>query len=51
MYTVKSLKEKKNYIVFSYNKNSKICFSMHFGFNNQELGQYFKNSKKSFFFF
>ena len=37
MHTTKSLKDKKkNHIVFSYNKTSKnICFSMHFGFNNQ----------------
>jgi hypothetical protein len=26
---------KKKHIVFSYNKSSKICFSMHFGSNNQ----------------
>jgi len=25
----------KNHIVFSYDKNSKICVSMYFGFNNQ----------------
>jgi hypothetical protein len=39
MHTAKSLKDKKkktkHYIIFSYNKNSKICFSMYFGFNNQ----------------
>jgi len=51
MYTAKSLKDKKNHhIVFSYKKNhivfficihktkkqnSKIGFSMHFGFNNK----------------
>jgi len=35
MHTTKFLKDKKNHIVFSYNKNSKnICFSMYFGFNN-----------------
>ena len=33
MHTAKSLK--KNHIVFSYIKNSKIYFSMHFDFNNQ----------------
>jgi hypothetical protein len=32
-----SQKNKKNHIVFSYNKENfkKICISMHFGFNNQ----------------
>jgi hypothetical protein len=36
MHTTKSLIA-KNYIVFSYNKENfqKICFSMHFDFNNQ----------------
>jgi hypothetical protein len=35
MHTSKSLK--KNYIIFSYNKEKlkKKCFSMHFSFNNQ----------------
>ena len=35
MHTVKSLKEKKNHIIFSYNKNSKLYINMYFGFNNQ----------------
>jgi hypothetical protein len=35
MHTAKSLKEKKNHIIFSYNKNAKICIRMHFDFNNQ----------------
>jgi hypothetical protein len=52
MHTVKYLKE-KNHIIFSYNKNSKICINMHFGLKtsllkSQELGQYLKNFK--FFF-
>jgi len=34
MHMAKYLKE-KNHIIFSYNKNSKICINMHFGFNNQ----------------
>jgi len=34
MHTAKYLKE-KNHIIFSYNKNSKICINMHFGFKNQ----------------
>jgi hypothetical protein len=37
MHTTKSLKNKKNHIVFSYYKENfkKICISMHFDFNNQ----------------
>jgi len=37
MHTVKSLKAKKNHILFSYNKENfkKKYFSMHFSFNNQ----------------
>jgi len=38
MHTAKSLKDKKkNHIIFLYrkHKNSKICFSMYFGFNNK----------------
>jgi len=36
MHKTKPLKDKKkNHIVFSYNeKNSKICISIYFGFNN-----------------
>ena len=34
MHMAKYLKE-KNHIIFSYNKNSKICINMHFGFKNQ----------------
>jgi hypothetical protein len=53
MHTVKYLKE-KNHIIFSYNKNSKICINMHFGLKtsllkSQELGQYLKNFKIFFF--
>jgi hypothetical protein len=55
MHTVKYLKE-KNHIIFSYNKNSKICINMHFGLKtsllkSQELGQYLKNFKNVFFSF
>jgi hypothetical protein len=38
MHTAKSLKAKKNHIVFSNNKENfkkQNCFSMHFSFNNQ----------------
>jgi hypothetical protein len=48
--------QRKNHTIFSYNKNSKICINLYFGFNNyflksRELGQYFKNSKKIIFSF
>jgi hypothetical protein len=34
MHTAKSLKDKKNYIVFSYNKNSKYILACILSFNN-----------------
>ena len=55
MYTAKFLKEKKIYHIFI--KKSKICFSMHFDFNNQFIKVmrtwlvFQKNLKKYFIFF
>jgi hypothetical protein len=54
MHTTKSLK--KNHIVFSDNKNSKICFSMHFDFNNQFIKvmrtrSIFQKFQKNYFVF
>ena len=57
MHTAKSHKNIKKIILYFHitKKISKICISMHFGFNNQfiksqELGQYFKNFKKIILF-
>jgi hypothetical protein len=57
MHTAKSLKNKKNHIVFSYNKENfkkyvlacilTLITSL---LKSQELGQYFKNSKKIILF-
>jgi hypothetical protein len=56
MHTAKSLKEKKNHSIFSYNKNknSKTCSSMHFDFNNQFIKamrtrQIFQKKPKNYF--
>jgi hypothetical protein len=57
MYTAKFLKEKKNISYFHKKKKSKICFSMHFDFNNQFIKVmrtwlvFQKNLKKYFIFF
>jgi len=59
MYTAKFLKEKKIYHIFikKKEKKSKICFSMHFDFNNQFIKVmrtwlvFQKNLKKYFIFF
>jgi hypothetical protein len=59
MYTAKFLKEKKNISYFhkKKEKKSKICFSMHFDFNNQFIKVmrtwlvFQKNLKKYFIFF
>jgi hypothetical protein len=53
MYMAKYLK--KNNIIFSYNKNSKICINMHFGFNNQFIKvtrtrPIFQKYQKKYFF-
>ena len=57
MHTAKSLKNKKNHIVFSYNKeNFKkyvltcILASITSLLKSRELGQYFKNFKKIYLF-
>jgi hypothetical protein len=54
MHTAKSLKE-KNHIIFSYNKNSKICLACILALitsllKSRELGQNFKNNKKIILF-
>jgi hypothetical protein len=65
MHTAKSLKNKSYYIsiyiythtyIYTKNKNSKICISMHFGFNNQFIKvmrtrPIFKKIQKNYFVF
>jgi hypothetical protein len=53
---VSKKKKKKIHIIFSYNKNLKIYFSMHFDFNNQFIKVmrtrliFQKHPKKLFYF-
>ena len=60
MHTAKSLRDKKKIHIIFYTKkykNSKICFSMHFGFNNKFIRAmrtrpiFQKNTKEFFFLF
>jgi hypothetical protein len=56
IHTTKFFKEKINHIIFLYNNNSKICISMHFGFNNQfikvtRMRSIFQKFKKNYFVF
>jgi len=59
MLTAKSLKNKSHYIsihTHTHTQNSKICVSMHFGFNNQFIkvmrtGPIFQKIQKNYFVF
>jgi len=58
MHTAKSLKNKKNHILFSYNKGNfkKYVLACILALitsllKSRELGQYFKNFKKTYFVF